>query len=445
MRFRNQLAVGIGAQIALTTVSIVLAVVLLRTMVVDLREATRNITATARVVHDLRADAEELVTTARGLLLTGDAEYAQKLAPLRKQLLQTIQPLRASELAAAARAYTTAVDAAMAERHRVNDLAGLEAIFERRLQPHREQLENAIEVAESELEHRELASAARIEKLADEARLIIGIASAATIALALLLGVIAGRRLSTQYRRVEDAEAAAATAAAARQELLDIVAHDLRSPLSTILLGVGAAREDADSPHLAAVERAAQRMQRLVDDLLDSARAQRTGLDLAIAPTSTREVLALAAELFARRAARAEIDLRVECEDVPLDADRDRLVQILGNLIGNAFSVTPAGASITLGAHPTPGGVRFSVRDMGPGLKPEQLDVFEPYRQGGKRPRGSLGLGLYISKILTEAHGGTIGVDRNSPGCTFWFDIPVSHQTASRANPGSLDDHRVPA
>ena len=61
MRFRYQLAVGIGAQIALTTVSIVLAVVLLRTMVVDLRDATHNITATARVVHDLRADAESNV------------------------------------------------------------------------------------------------------------------------------------------------------------------------------------------------------------------------------------------------------------------------------------------------------------------------------------------------------------------------------------------------
>ena len=448
MRFRNQLAVGIGAQIALTTTTIVFAVVLLRTMVVDLHAATHTITSTSRVIRDLRSNADELVTTARGLMLTGDAKYEQKLAPLRKRLLQTVAPLEASELTVAARAYTTAVDGAMAERHRIHDLAALEEIFERRLQPHRMQLEAAISVAEGALEEREHASARRIEVLADEARIILGITSAATIALALLLGVFAGRRLATQYRRVEDAEHAAATAAAARQELLDIVAHDLRSPLTTILLGLGAVREDVDSPHLAAIERAAQRMQRLVDDLLDSARAERSGLELTIGPTTTREVLDLAAELFAGRAARAEIELQIDCpEDTRLEADRDRLVQILGNLIGNAFSVTPPGAPIVLGAHTTPAGIRFSVRDMGPGLSPEQRDVFEPYRQGAAsaRRRGSLGLGLYIAKMLTEAHGGTIGVDRNADrGCTFWFELPdgVSRRKASRASPGSLGDRR---
>jgi signal transduction histidine kinase len=111
-----------------------------------------------------------------------------------------------------------------------------------------------------------------------------------------------------------------------------------------------------------------------------------------------------------------------------VDVDRERILQILANLVGNAIKSTRAGGEIVVRATRDGDRVRFAVSDMGPGIPDaEQARVFEPYRPGSAAPhRGSMGLGLDISKKLVEAHGGRIGVHRAAEqGSTFWFELPA--------------------
>jgi signal transduction histidine kinase len=107
--------------------------------------------------------------------------------------------------------------------------------------------------------------------------------------------------------------------------------------------------------------------------------------------------------------------------------DRDRVSQVLSNLLGNAIKFTPSGGTVTLAAAPSPeGGVTVSVSDTGPGV-PDALRerIFERFWQIGKPDRQGLGLGLYISKMIVESHGGRIFVDSAAgKGSTFRFTLP---------------------
>ncbi|MBL0891651.1 MAG: ATP-binding protein, partial [Gemmatimonadaceae bacterium] len=111
----------------------------------------------------------------------------------------------------------------------------------------------------------------------------------------------------------------------------------------------------------------------------------------------------------------------------PLLCDRQRLQQVLSNLLGNAVRFTPAGGRIVLAATMHDDAVRVSVSDTGPGVAPEDVPrLFERYWQAPRLLRAGSGLGLYIAKGIVEAHGGDIGVDSEpGKGAMFWFTLPV--------------------
>jgi signal transduction histidine kinase len=202
-----------------------------------------------------------------------------------------------------------------------------------------------------------------------------------------------------------------------------------------VLLGVDLLKAaHGDDRHVTAIGNAAERMQRLVDDLLDVSRAETGGLVLERRPCDVRELLDLIAEQFAARAEAAGVRLRLASEPTePALIDRDRVVQILSNLVANALAFSRRGGEIAVTAARTAGGLRFAVADTGPGIEPDAVgQLFEPYRQGsGGARRGSLGLGLYICRKLVEAHGGRIGVDSlPGTGSTFWFVIPTGQGQA---------------
>jgi signal transduction histidine kinase len=187
-------------------------------------------------------------------------------------------------------------------------------------------------------------------------------------------------------------------------------------------------------PHLAAIGNAARQMQHLIDQLLDVARLEHGTLGLTFERCEVGAVIGAAQSLFQVRAAEAGVELTATGEPgTAVTADRERVVQVLSNLIANALKFTPRGGRIAVTGGRDGASVRFEVTDTGPGIAADQLPrLFERYwqggsSQGGSSQRGSLGLGLYICKQLVAAHGGDIGVrSRLGEGSTFWFTLPAA-------------------
>jgi PAS domain S-box-containing protein len=227
---------------------------------------------------------------------------------------------------------------------------------------------------------------------------------------------------------------AAVQATQLRDEVLGVVAHDLRNPLSTIMLQTGILKRQGDEPDRRsqksseAIHRAATRMNRLIQDLLDVALIESGQLTIARAPLSARELLVEAVEVQRPFAAASSLEIRVDMEgDVPeILGDRDRLLQVFDNLIANAIKFTDAGGCITVSAAAGDPEIVFRVQDTGHGIAPEHLPLlFDRFWQATKIGRQGAGLGLPITKGIIEAHGGRIWVESTPDrGSTFSFTIP---------------------
>lgn len=204
-----------------------------------------------------------------------------------------------------------------------------------------------------------------------------------------------------------------------RDDFLAIVTHDLRDLLGGIVLSStllikraqpddpgGGAREEARR-----IARYAARMNRLIGDLVDMASIDAGKLAVKPAPGDAATLLAEAADSFQAAAASRGVVLESRVDGAPLHAqfDHDRILQVLGNLVSNALKYTPRGGKITLAGERDGAAVCLSVRDTGCGIPEDALEsVFSRFSQVGSGERGGLGLGLYISRRLVEAHGGKI-------------------------------------
>jgi PAS domain S-box-containing protein len=220
-----------------------------------------------------------------------------------------------------------------------------------------------------------------------------------------------------------------------RDQVLGIVAHDLRNPLSTILLNAAALKrhgpdgERRSPKRRDAIHNAATRMNRLIQDLLDVSVMESGQLTIQPARLSAHEVIAKAVETQKPLASSSSLDLRIDLDrDLPdIWGDRDRLLQVFENLIGNAIKFTKAGGCITVGAASRDHQIIFRVADTGSGIAPENLPrVFDRFWQAtAANRRQGAGLGLPITKGIVEAHGGRIWVESTpSRGTTFWFTVP---------------------
>jgi signal transduction histidine kinase len=232
-----------------------------------------------------------------------------------------------------------------------------------------------------------------------------------------------------------------------REDVLAIVTHDLRNPLASI---AGNAERllrllpDAP-PRIAettqAIARAAARAGRLIEDVFALASIDLDRLTLDPRPTSAHEVLdeALATMRPLAEARGIAIAATTDGEDRPFHGDRDRLQQVLYNLVGNAIKFTPEGGEIHLDAIHGDRIVRISVRDTGPGIADEdRARVFERYWQGVRGQRGGLGIGLFVARGIIVAHGGRMGIDSVvGRGSTFWFELPTIATTQTRPGAGA--------
>lgn len=235
---------------------------------------------------------------------------------------------------------------------------------------------------------------------------------------------------------------AAQRALRARDEVLGVVAHDLRNPLNTVAVATEALRRAPGQPErrkeksLDAIARASARMRRLVQDLLDVTRMEAGELPLKRARLSVSQVLAEVVESQAIHVSGGAVDLRLELSGRVPDvwADDDRLQQMFENLVGNALKFTTRGG-ITIGATSRGHEVLFRVTDTGAGIPANAVPhVFDRFWRARENPRDGAGLGLAIVKGIVEAHGGRIWVEsRPSEGSSFFFTIPTAdaHQAES--------------
>lgn len=221
----------------------------------------------------------------------------------------------------------------------------------------------------------------------------------------------------------------------AREEVLRIVAHDLRNPISTISMTAEVLRdlpldEQGRREHLAIITRCSDGMNRMIHDLLDVARMEAGALQVDPDIVEPHSLLNRTLELMSPIAQQQQLTLRVSAEDDLPDvlADADRFLQVFSNLVGNAVKFTPAGGSITLSAQRMADQVRFAVADTGPGIPPDRIArIFERFWQAHTGDRRGIGLGLAIARSIIDAHGQQIGVESPPGGGTvFWFTAAVA-------------------
>ncbi|HEY8428796.1 MAG TPA: hybrid sensor histidine kinase/response regulator [Sandaracinaceae bacterium] len=230
-------------------------------------------------------------------------------------------------------------------------------------------------------------------------------------------------------------------AVAERDEVLAIVSHDLRSPLSNVAMALeslSGSLEPEERARIAGLaNRAVERMVRLIEDLLDVARIEQGGLALQLEEHDAGQLAVEVIDAVRLAAERGGVRLDVS---VPPDlgrvrVDRARLAQAFQNLLSNALRYTRAGGCVRVSASVDGGTVRYLVHDDGPGI-PEDArpHVFERFWQARREERSGAGLGLAIVKGIVEAHGGTVGLADVERGACFELRLPRVAPAARRAS-----------
>lgn len=232
-------------------------------------------------------------------------------------------------------------------------------------------------------------------------------------------------------------------ALASRDDFLAMASHDLRNLLGGVALSAASLLEiscDEDTQRQIArnaqrIQRYTGRMARLVGDLVDVVSIQAGRLAVSPRRQDAVELLRETLDVFQPFAAAKGIWIGTDMKASSLLAsyDHERILQVLANLVGNAIKFTPEGGRVHIVVEPVDGVVRFAVADSGPGMPPEQLAlIFDRFWQvADKSSRSGLGLGLYISKCIVEAHGGKIWAEsRVGEGSTFYFTLPADPASA---------------
>ncbi|MEW5917457.1 MAG: HAMP domain-containing sensor histidine kinase, partial [Gemmatimonadota bacterium] len=229
---------------------------------------------------------------------------------------------------------------------------------------------------------------------------------------------------------------AAQRATLLRDEIVSVVSHDLRNPLSAISMCskvlVADPPSDPGERHrlMEAILEAANLAERLIRDLLDASIIASGRLRLSVDRERLESILTRVRDMFEHAARNRNIAFVIEAPsagDTEIDVDGERIVQVLSNLVGNALKFTEPGGTVQISTAIDNGQLRFSVQDTGVGIpKEDQAHVFDRYWHSRRKGRAiGSGLGLAIARGIVEAHGGSIRVESEpGRGSTFSFVIP---------------------
>lgn len=398
------------------------------------------------VAERLRWTGEEIVAAGRGYLLTADPELATRLHRSEASFNETLQSLKSQSLGALEASRVGAVEKAaltflerqrvlVAARRRDEDSTELARRFERELRPLQRRLGVVLEGLVAE---RERSLDAFYEK-ADAARARTGYWLYGFLGLlSLLAGVTTwffARTIDRSFRLVAEAHDEARRAVAVRDELMGVVAHDLRNPLATIALNASAMQKRSESEKVrlqaGSIERLAGRMGQLISTMLDAATLESGHLLVSPRPCDVAGLVNDAVEAFESLASSRALNLTLSMsvpEGVRCMADADRVLQVLSNLLGNALKFSPPEGTVGLSVDQQGDEIHFAVSDSGPGIAPElQPFVFDRFwKHEGSGYKGT-GLGLFIVRGIVQEHGGRVWVE-SAPGqgATFHFTLPVA-------------------
>ena len=233
-------------------------------------------------------------------------------------------------------------------------------------------------------------------------------------------------RMSAEVARVQEQ----------RRQMTADIAHDLRTPLTVVSGYIESMRDGVLAPtpeRLDLIYAEMERLQHLVGDLRMLSQADAGELSLNLQTLSPRSLLERVAAVFAHQAVQQKIRLSVDAaETLPqLRLDDARMMQVLDNLVSNAFRYTPAGGEIILSADAAGGKVRLKVADTGTGIPPQELPhIFERFHRVDKSRHsetGESGLGLAIVRALVEAQGGRVWAELAMGGGTvIWMEFPAA-------------------
>lgn len=240
--------------------------------------------------------------------------------------------------------------------------------------------------------------------------------------------------LRRQFRKEQEARARAERVSREKEDILAIVSHDLKSPLGSVKLSLGllkkaAAKNDSASHELVLkrVQSAVGTMEKLVHDILDIGKIEAGKFTLELVRQPVESVVNDCIQLLAPLAQSKQILLTETASPELCEAccDRDRVLQVLSNLVGNAIKFTPEGGQIEVGFVCDKTEVLFHVRDTGPGIPQANLEfIFDRFWQAQNTKKMGSGLGLAISKAIVESHGGRIWAESEvGRGTTFFFTL----------------------
>ena len=227
-----------------------------------------------------------------------------------------------------------------------------------------------------------------------------------------------------------------ANAISARDTILAVVSHDLRSPLRGISISAGMidrrlpqeAKDEELKRHLRLIREAVKRMDRLIGNLLDLTRIESGIFSVQTTECTISDLLDETLREIRPQAENNGVRLEMKCaSDLRISCDRDRLLQVFSNLLANAIKFVPGrNGLIAVSCEETENNLRFLVSDNGPGIQAEELPhVFDRFWQGRQKKRGGLGLGLAIAQGIIRAHGGEIWIESVfGHGARFYFTLP---------------------
>lgn len=221
-----------------------------------------------------------------------------------------------------------------------------------------------------------------------------------------------------------------------KSEFLSGIAHEIRTPLTSITMGVGILNENSALKDnqgalelIAVIQEETLRLTTLVDELLELSRFESGRTELKIQQLEVATLLERIVASFQIQAKKAQVQLEISVAgDIPaVKWDADKVQSVISNLLANALRYTPVGGRISVKAAPATNTVLLSVTDTGPGI-PIQLQnkIFDKFYQMEARPAGKVGLGLAICKAIVKRHSGKIWVDSSDgQGATFFVELPI--------------------
>ncbi len=446
MRFETKAKLGYALLVVLLAAVMAYAISRLAAagddQVARIRQQEHDIT----LVERLRGTTQVVMSRGRAYLLAADRDMYTRVQGAQEQLEDELRWFRdhsfdleelsyISSVERAADRFLRVQDELMTARAKVEHPDELILRFESELMPLSRDLVNAVgnlvTYMEKHLEDSYAELAAQRTRRELGIYVLLGLVVAASLALAWTFA----RMLARSFRKERNAVTAANTAIAARDEVMGIVAHDLRTPLGALMMRAALIRNTADldkiRKHADWIENTVHRMEYLIRTMLDIATIDAGRLTVIQSTCDVDELVQHAVGLFEPLATGKHVTIEIDANEsgLAIHADRERVLQVMSNLLGNALKFTPRDGRITVEVRRDGEDVRFGVLDTGPGISPEQLThLFERFytESTGTMKKGT-GLGLFIAKGIVVAHGGRMWAESEpGKGARVYFALPLA-------------------